>query len=130
MADKIYIQAKLPGDSGWTTLPSPTDIKISDELIWSSDTGRGQTENNITMQGSLLGEKKTISVTWGLLSKSEFNTIRTKTSPSGGWFSIKVYLDGSEFSGTVYRGNIEKEVAGVANNVVYYRNVSIEFVEK
>ena len=130
MADKIYIQAKLPSDSGWTTLPSPTDIKISDELIWSSDTGRGQTENNITMQGSLLGEKKTISVTWGLLSKSEFNTIRTKTSPSGGWFSKKVYLDGSEFSGTVYRGNIEKEVAGVANNVVYYRNVSIEFVEK
>ena len=122
MSDSIYIKA-----SG-TTLPSPTDIKISDELIWSENTGRGNTAGNITMSGDCLGEKKTISVTWGILSKSEFETIKSKMP--GGFFNVYVYLGGVELNASCYRGNIEKEVAGFMDGTVYYRNVSVELVEK
>ena len=45
-------------------LPAPTVIKIDNEIIWSSNTGR---TSSGTMAGDVVAEKKTITIEWGVL---------------------------------------------------------------
>ena len=48
--------------SGERGTPSPVSLSVSDELIWTSDTGR-------TLSGYMIGdvvaEKKNLSIKWG-----------------------------------------------------------------
>ena len=46
-------------------LPSPTDLKRSDEQIWSENTGRAQSgANKAKMIGDSITGKKTVALTW------------------------------------------------------------------
>ena len=47
-------------------LPAPVSIKVDDEIIWSSSTGRAL---DGTMLGDVVAKKKTLSISWGVLQE-------------------------------------------------------------
>ena len=56
-------------------LPAPVSIKVDDEIIWSSSTGRAL---DGTMLGDVVAEKKTLSINWGILKEYEMALIKNK----------------------------------------------------
>lgn len=73
MAKLWFSKTKLAtSDSGWTEFKTPTDLTISPEKIWSSDTGRG---DDGTMQGSVVAVKTTLKITWAKLTSSQIRTL-------------------------------------------------------
>ena len=112
--------------AGGTTLPSPTEMSIDDELIWTSDSGR---DLSGLFSGDVIAQKKTVSLTWGILTQAEVVTLQTKLCP--GYFPL-VFTDASgEISIEGYRGTLSKQMLGyIGDGVFYYRSVSVTFVEK
>ena len=47
--------------AGGVSLPSPVEISIDDEIIWSSDSGR---DLSGLFAGDVIATKKTISIQW------------------------------------------------------------------
>lgn len=102
-------------------LPSPTDISIADELIWSSSTGR--TASGL-MIGDLIANKQTINIKWAYLTHTEKELI--KRNLVGGFFSINILGE----SLTVYRGTIQSEVQGYLSGTLYYKSVSVQVIQQ
>ncbi|MGN0464896.1 MAG: hypothetical protein ACI4F9_00935 [Lachnospiraceae bacterium] len=102
-------------------LPSPTQIKMSDEIIWSSNTGRVASG---TMVGDVIAEKVTVTITWEMLTEAEVASIRS--SMPAGFFSITVL--GISF--VAYRGNLQSDVLGIINGTVYYKSVTVTAIQK
>ena len=105
-----------------SVLPSPIDIGISDETIWSSGTGRNASG---FMVGDLIAEKKTISVKWGMLTQTELAKIKN-CLPSG-FFSVQVL--GASLR--VYRGSIQSELLGkLSDGITYYKSASVTLIQQ
>ncbi|MGM0215467.1 hypothetical protein [Enterococcus sp. AZ109] len=103
-------------------LPSPTEIGTSDEVIWSSNTGRNASG---LMVGDLITEKKTVSIKWGLLTQSELNIIKNRL-PSG-FFTAQILGE----TLTVYRGNIQSDFLGeLSDGITYYRSASVSLIQQ
>lgn len=102
-------------------LASPTEIGLSDEIIWSPGTGRSASG---LMSGDVIANKKTISVKWGIITQTEYEAIRNIPS---GFFDIQVL--GSKL--TVYRGTIQGSCLGnLGDGTIYYRDVSTTFIQQ
>lgn len=105
-----------------TELPTPVAISTGKEVIWSANTGRTASGR---MVGTVLAEKETVTITWGVLTKAEFNSIEQKM-PSG-FIKIKVFGDTLE----VYRGTLNAEALGyIGDGIFYYRSASTDLVER
>lgn len=59
--------------SGSTVLPAPTSMSVSDEIIWTSDTGRTLSGY---MTGDPVAEKKTVSWKWEYITEAELKIIK------------------------------------------------------
>ena len=118
-----------------TTVKDPKlgGIAVTDEPIWSSNTGRSTTGKMI---GDIVAWKTTIEVAWPPLTYSEMKTIRDAIKSGGEFFEIQ-YKDveaGIESGSlktetkTVYCGNIPR----LLYSTVYkrYMDVKIEFIER
>lgn len=102
-------------------LASPVSISNSDEIIWSSGTGRSA---NGQMSGDVIANKKTIQISWGILTQDEYNAIRN--IPSG--FFNAVVLGQSI---RAYRSTISGSCLGTfSDGVTYYNDVSTSFIEQ
>lgn len=102
-------------------LASPVSISHSDEIIWSSGTGRSA---NGQMSGDVIANKKTIQISWGILTQDEYNAIRN--IPSG--FFNAVVLGQSI---RAYRSTISGSCLGTfSDGVTYYNDVSTSFIEQ
>lgn len=102
-------------------LASPVSISNSDEIIWSSGTGRSA---NGQMSGDIIANKKTIQISWGILTQDEYNAIRN--IPSG--FFNAVVLGQSI---RAYRSTISGSCLGTfSDGVTYYNDVSTSFIEQ
>jgi hypothetical protein len=102
-------------------LASPTSISNSDEIIWSSGTGRSA---NGLMSGDVIANKKTIQISWGILTQDEYNAIRN--IPSG--FFNAVVLGQSI---RAYRSTITGTCMGTfSDGITYYNDVSTSFIEQ
>ena len=111
--------------AGGTTLPMPVKIESSEELIWSSNTGRSTSGEMI---GTVIAGKKTVEIEWGVLSASEVMIIQQALS--AGFFSFQFY-DGTNVSITVYRGTIKKEHLGyIGDGKYYYKSVTASVIQK
>lgn len=107
-------------------LPSPTAVTVSDELIWTADTGRTQSGR---MAGGIVAEKKTVNVKWDFVTAPEMKKIK-KNLP-GGFFKIKFVDGGEDKTLVVYRGTIGREsMGGVGDGIDRYRNISVDLVER
>ena len=85
-------------------LPAPVSLKVDDEILWSSATGRTL---DGTMLGDVVAEKKTLSVNWGILQESELMIIKNKLI--AGFFPITFHDDGQDITIPTYRGTLSKE---------------------
>ena len=58
-------------------LPSPTEVKVSMEQIWSEDTGRAQSGNNRAMMvGDSITAKLTYAMKWDILTPAQFTRLK------------------------------------------------------
>lgn len=113
---------------GGTALPPEvTSLQRSDELLWSEGTGRSASTGE--MSGSVVAGKQTWTVSWGVLTAAQYAAVRSAIG--GGFKPLSVKLDGATVADcTVYRGTVSGELMGVLGGVMYYRNVSVELVER
>lgn len=112
--------------SGDITLPSPTQITVDDEIIWSSNTGRAASGD---MVGDIVAEKKSISIKWGVLTESELVLI--KQVMISGFFPFSFHDDGIDLTISSYRGTLSKEQLGyIGDGIFYYRSASVSIIQK
>lgn len=112
--------------NGDVELPAPVNISIGSEIIWSSNTGRISTGK---MVGDVIAEKETLSISWGILTKEEYNMI--KESLKAGYWPVKINVDGDEYQIDVYRGTLSRVPMGrLSDGHYYYRSASVEIVEQ
>ena len=111
-------------------LPSPTDLKRSDEQIWSENTGRAQSgANKAKMIGDSITGKKTVTVTWGIIASSEMSDIRSKLKRGFFVFGYGMNINNaSENAFTAYRGEIGGQI--ISAGTVYYKNPSVSIIEQ
>lgn len=107
-------------------LPAPVSLKIDDEIIWSSDTGRTL---DGTMVGDVVAEKKNISINWGLMPESDYLLIKKKLI--AGFFPITIHDDGADITISTYRGTLSKEVIGdIGDGLYWYRSVTVQIIQQ
>ncbi len=112
--------------AGSVNLPEPVEISTSDEIIWSSNTGR---TTNAQMVGDVIAEKKTLNIKWGILKESDVALI--KANIKTGFFPITFRDDGLELTINTYRGTLTREHIGyLTDGIYYYRSVSVTVIEQ
>lgn len=123
-------------------LPSPTSVEISDEILWSSSTGRSSETGE--MLGAVKDIKHTLDVEWQWITSEEWATIRdamppTKSRPKVGFFSNVVYesTGSSTFVSMdqAYRSNFTRDDGSYVKNKNgtydhYYKTVKVQIIEK
>lgn len=112
--------------AGTVELPCPVSISSSDEIIWSSNTGRSTSGK---MAGDIIAEKKNLDIKWEYLSEDDVGLI--KRNLSAGFFPLTFRDDGMEITIQSYRGTLSKEHLGyVGDGTYYYRSVSVQIIEQ
>ena len=101
--------------SGSTVLPAPTSLSVNDEIIWTSDTGR--TLSGL-MIGSVVAQKKNLSIKWEYLTESQVKVIKNILVP--GFFPLSFHDDG-----------IDKEHLGyIGDGIYWYKSVSVDIIQR
>ena len=106
-------------------LPAPVSMRVADEIIWSSDTGRTLTG---TMVGDVVAEKKKLSIKWNWLTEQQAALI--KKNLATGFFPITFRDYGTNVTIESYRGTIAKEVGGDIGGIYYYKEVSVDIIQR
>ena len=103
------------------------ELTRNDELLWSEGTGRSATTG--AMAGSVVAKKQTYTIKWGVITRTQYTTIRD--AADGGFIPLKIEINGSVFVNiTVYRGAIPGTFLGTFGNTSYFKDVSLELVQK
>lgn len=109
-------------------------VSVSDEKIWSADTGRNVKGK---MVGTIIAIKKTISLTWNSMRPSEYDALEAYLSNKNRPFAT-ITLEGYNGAGT-YTGYFSSPTyehrrgnygASNGGNLYFYTGVSVEFVEQ
>lgn len=114
--------------------PKLGGIVVTDEPVWSANTGRSSTGKMI---GDIVAWKTTIEVAWPPLSYSQMKVIRDAIKSGGEFFQIQ-YTDiesGTTLSNmtttkTVYCGNIPRLLYSTAAQYQRYAEIVITFIEQ
>lgn len=121
MALNIYAGSPL------VQLPSPIEIASAEQIIWSENTGRAQSgESQAKMIGDVVAEKKTFEIKWGILTQSQYNSIKTHL-PTG-FFSFGVGTTPTSM-GKFYRSEITGNMIQVGSEW-YYKDVGVSVIEQ
>lgn len=111
--------------AGGTVLPSPTEVTVADEIVWSANTGR--TASGL-MVGDAVAEKKTVTLRWGVLTLAEAELLREKLT--SGFFPAVLTLDGDTVTMESYRGTLTRELLGTFGGVTYCRSASVTLIQR
>ena len=112
--------------SGDVILPAPTTLSVNDEIIWSSDTGRTLSGY---MVGSVIAEKKNLSIKWEWLTEKEVQRIKSRLI--AGFFPLSFKDDGLNFTINAYRGTLSKEHYGeIGDGNYYYRSATVDVIQR
>lgn len=112
--------------AGTVALPAPVKISASDEIIWSSNTGRSTDSGK--MIGDVVANKKTIDIEWGILTATEMKTISDNLK--SGFYPVSFYDNGEMLEITSYRGTLKKEYLGIIGGVHYYKSASVSIIQQ
>lgn len=111
---------------GNTILPSPVKMTVSDEIIWSSDTGRTL---DGTMMGDVVAEKKNLGIEWAWLTEEEAALI--KNCLVAGFFPLTFREYGMDITIESYRGTMSKDVGGnIGDGKFYYKSISVDIIQR
>lgn len=108
-----------------TLLPSPDAITAADEIIWSANTGR---IDSGTMIGTVIAEKKTFDIEWGVLTVEEYAII--KSALLSGFHPFSITIDGETSTISSYRGTLTAPLLGTFGGVTYYKGVTVSIVQQ
>lgn len=112
-------------------LPSPVEVSPTHEVIWSEDTGRAQSGiNKAKMIGSVVAQKRTYNIKWGVLTEGEFSSLKSKM-PAGFYrFGLGTSVGGATSDSiVVYRSEINYSILPIGNEV-YYKDVGCSVIEQ
>ena len=117
--------------SGVALLPSPVEVKPSKEIIWSEDTGRAQSgANKAKMIGTVVDEKTTYSIKWGVLTSTELSSITSKLKAGFFYFAMASTLASAQSNAIkCYRSEINYDVLSVGSET-YYKDVAVSVIEQ
>lgn len=116
----------VKSDNGNMELPAPVNLSIGSEIIWSSNIGRISTGKMI---GDVIAEKEKLSITWGILTKSEYDTI--KNAIKAGYWPLEINVDGEPYTINAYRGALTRVPMGqLGDGIYYYKSATVEIVEQ
>lgn len=107
------------------TLPSPDSITVSDEIVWSANTGRSASGQ---MLGDAVADKKTFAITWGVLTRAELETVRSALQ--SGFHPFTMEEDGAVTTVQAYRGTVSALLLGSFGGVTYYRDVTVTVIQR
>lgn len=110
-------------------MPSPLPYEIS---IESLDGNAGRSMDG-KMKRDWVADKRTVSLTWGLLTESEVSTILSAVNPANGnsFFQATTYSpEEGEVTATYYAGSRKAPVAVRSNNQNFYRGLSFNIIER
>lgn len=115
-----------------TTLPAPVALSTTNELIWSANTGRSADSGK--MIGDVVARKETIEVEWAMLTKAQFDSIKSAIS-SNAFFTVTLRLHGSSSnvtSFTSYRSELSGSIHGVYGKAgtIYYGSAKCSFIQQ
>lgn len=114
--------------AGNTLLPSPVEVSSSGELIWSANTGRTASGK---MAGTLIAEKQTVEVTWGVLTAAQVSALVQAVTPQSGFFQLTITQGSDVTQIQCYRGPVVKKAMGyIGDGVFYYKSVTVTFIEQ
>lgn len=113
----------------WVADPALNGITITDEPIWSANTGRSTTGKMI---GDIVAWKTTIEIAWPPLSFSDMATLRNAIKDAGEFFTLKYYDTSSSTmqEKTVYCGNIPRTMYSLAAKHRLHSGIVIKFIEQ
>ena len=112
--------------SGSTVLPAPTSLSVNDEIIWTSDTGR--TLSGL-MIGSVVAQKKNLSIKWEYLTDGDVKLIRSRLI--AGFFPFTFHDSGIDFTIESYRGTLTKDQIGdIGDGYFWYRSVTVDIIQR
>lgn len=112
--------------SGDIVLPAPTALTISDEIIWTSDTGRTLAG---TMVGDVVAEKKNLNIKWEFITEQDIKLIKSRLI--AGFFPFTFRDDGLDITISAYRGTLSKEVLGdIGDGYYWYRSVTVDMIQR
>ncbi|WP_115716770.1 hypothetical protein [Amedibacterium intestinale] len=107
-------------------LPAPTQIKVDDEIIWSSNTGRTASGD---MVGDVVAQKKTISITWGVMNDKEMALIKNNLIAS--FFPFEFHDAGLDLKISSYRGTLSSEHIGeLGDGYYWYKSATVKIIQK
>lgn len=102
-------------------MPSPAEVSVDDEILWSEDSGR-------TLDGDMVAdvvtEKKTLTITWDYLPDSQLEMI--KQYMLAGFFPVSF----CGISITVYRGTLTHVIAGEFGGEIWHKSASVKVVQQ
>lgn len=111
--------------------PKQGGVMITDEPVWSSETGRAQ---DGTMTGKIQAWKTTIAITWPPLSFADAKKIVDAIKGAGSFFTLKyndVYAGGgTEQQKTVYASNVPRALYSLAAGKKLATDITVTFVEQ
>ena len=111
--------------AGGTALPSPTELTVSEEIIWSANTGRGASG---LMLGDVVAEKETFEIHWGVLTAAQREAIRSRLV--SGFFPVTVTIGETAVTLTVYRGTLTGSLLGTFGGVTYYKDTAVTIIQQ
>lgn len=109
--------------------PKLAGVSVTDELIWSSNTGRSASGKMI---GDIVATKSTIEIAWAPLSFADMKKIRDAIMSGGEFFEI-TYPDPAvarDVTKEVYCGNIPRLLYSLSAQYPRYQDVTIQFIER
>ena len=117
--------------SSVTLLPSPTEVKPSQEIIWSEDTGRAQAGvNRAKMIGSVVDTKVTYQIQWGILTYAEFTQILAKLKPGFFYFAVaSTTTSAQQNAKPFYRSEISYDLLPIGSET-YVKDVAVSVIQQ
>lgn len=107
------------------TLPSPIEIQVSNEIIWSANTGRS---SNGKMIGDVVAKKDTITLKWGVLTGTEYKTLKNNIKSGFHPFTLNV-PGGESLTITSYRGNLAADLLQ-AGGETFYKDANVTIIQQ
>lgn len=125
---KIYAG---PSTSSLVELPSPVELKQSNEQIWSENTGRAQSgTNKAKMIGDSIAQKKTYQIKWGILTSTQLNTIQSYLTRGFFYFAAATSSSSAQSNAVkYYRSEISYDIVQGGPNV-YYKDAAVSVIEQ
>lgn len=127
---------KGKNDNGFVQMPEPKrgGIGVTDEPIWSANTGRSSTGKMI---GDVVAWKTTIEVAFPPLSYEHAKRLRDAIRNAGDFFQIR-YMDiesgnttnSMPTTKTVYVGNVPRLLVSLSPKQQRYEGIDIKFIEQ